>query len=127
MSAEIQHTIAPIPPALLAATFDTLASYPLDQRIEPAQLFAISRRIGGSDIQSKALLIRIRALAIVLRDPRWPIWMRHSQACTRDAYCLFDAAVLHIAAALPLTATLRFEGDAFFNALLTRITASGNG
>ncbi|MEQ1717574.1 MAG: hypothetical protein ABL907_16620 [Hyphomicrobium sp.] len=119
--------ISPVPPALLAATFDTLARLPLEQRLEAAHLIAISRRIGGSDAQSMALLARIRAAAIVLRDPRWPAWMGYFRTCGRDEHCLFDAAILHIVATLPLTAQLRFHSDDFFDAVLARTGASGHG
>lgn len=117
----------PVPPALLAATFDTLARIPLDRRLEPAQLIAISRRIGGSNVQSIALLARIRATAIVLRDPRWTDWMTYFRTCVRDEHCLFDAAILHIVATLPLSSTLRFDADAFFKGVLARTPASGHG
>lgn len=119
--------ISPVPPALLAATFDTLAKFPLEQRLEPNHLIAISRRIGGSDAQSMALLARIRAAAIVLRDPRWPAWIMYFKSCGRDEHCLFDAAILYIVATLPLTAELRFRSDDFFNAVLARTGTSGQG
>ena len=87
MTLDTQLTITPVPPALLAATFDTLARIPLEQRLEPAHLIAISRRIGGSDAQSMALLARIRAAAIVLRDPRWLPWSAYFKTSGRDAHC----------------------------------------
>lgn len=127
MTLDTQLAITPVPLALLAATFDTLARFPLDQRLEPAHLIAISRRIGGSDAQAMALLARLRAAAIVLRDPRWPAWMVYFRTCGRDEHCLFDAAILHIVATLPLTAALRYSSDDFFDAVLARTGASGHG
>ena len=127
MTHDTQLAITPVPPALLAATFDTLARFPLEQRLQPAHLIAISRRIGGSDAQSMALLARIRAAAIVLRDPRWPAWMAYFKTCGRDEHCLFDATILHIVATLPLTSALRFHSDDFFDAVLARTGASGHG
>lgn len=126
MTLDTQLAITPVPPALLAATFDTLARIPLEQRLEPAHLVAISRRIGGSDAQSMALLARIRATAIVLRDPRWLHWAAYFKTCGRDAHCLFDAAILHIVATLPLTGALRFHSDDFFDAVLARTGVSGH-
>ena len=125
MTTDTQLAITPIPPALLAATFDTLARVPLEQRLEPAHLISISRRIGCSDAQSLALLARIRAAAIVLRDPRWLPWSAYFRTCGRDEHCLFDAAILHIVATLPLTPTLHFASDDFFDALLARVPAEG--
>ncbi len=119
--------ISSVPPALLAATFDTLARFPLEQRLEPTHLIAISRRIGGSAAQSMALLTRIRAAAIVLCDPRWPDRMVYFKTCGRDEHCLFDAAILHVIATLPLTAELRFHSDDFLDAVLARTGASGLG
>lgn len=127
MTPDTQLAITPIPPALLAATFDTLARIPLEQRLEPALLISISRRIGCSDAQSMALLARIRAAAIVLRDPRWLPWSAYFRNCGRDEHCLFDAAILHIVATLPLTGALRFHSDDFFDAVLARTSASGQG
>ena len=126
MTPNTQLATTPVPPALLAATFDTLARFPLAQRLEPALLFAISRRIGGSDAQSVALLARIRAAAIMLRDPRWLPWGAYFRTCGRDAHCLFDAAILHIIATLPLTPALRFSSDDFFDAVLVRVKADGH-
>lgn len=127
MTLDTQLAITPVPPALLAATFDTLARIPLEQRLEPAHLIAISRRYGCSDAQSMALLARIRAAAIVLREPRWLPWSAYFRTCGRDAHCLFDAAILHIVATLPLTGALRFQCDDFFDAVLARTSASGHG
>ena len=127
MTPDTQLAITPVPPALLAATFDTLARIPLEQPLEPAHLIAISRRIGCSDAEALALLARIRAAAIVLRDPRWLPWSTYFRNCGRNEHCVFDAAILHIVAALPLTAAHRFHGDEFFDAVLARTGASGHG
>ncbi len=124
---DTQLATAPVPPALLAATFDTLANFPVGQRVEPALLIAISRRIGGSDAQSVALLARIRAAAIVLRDPRWLPWTAYIRTCGRDTYCLFDAAILQIVASLPLPPALRFDADHVFDDVLARALANGHG
>jgi len=126
MTPSTQLAASPIPPALLAATFDTLARFPLAQRLEPPLLIAISRRIGGSDAQSVALLMRIRAAAVVLRDPRWLPWAAYFRTCGRDQHCMFDAAILHIIAALPLTPALRFDADDFFDEVLARALANGH-
>jgi hypothetical protein len=116
----------PVPPALIAATLDTLAMLPNGHRLEPELLITISRRIGGSEAQSVALLVRIRAAAIVFRDPRWLHWSAYFRACSADAHCVFDAAILHIIAALPLTPALRFSADDFFTAVLDRTQAAGH-
>ena len=119
--------ISPVPPALLAATFDTLARIPLEQQLDSDHLIAISRRIGCSDAEALALLARIRAAAIVLRDPRWLPWSAYFRTCGRDEHCLFDAAILHIVATLPLTCCAhRFHSDDFFDAVLARTSPSGH-
>lgn len=127
MTLDTQLAITPVSPALLAATFDTLARIPLKRGLEPAHLIAISRRYGCNDAQSMALLARIRAAAIVLRDPRWLPWSAYFRTCGRDEHCQFDAAILHIVATLPLTPALRFHSDDFFDAVLSRTSASGHG
>ena len=119
--------ITPVPLALLAATFDSLARIPLEQRLDSNHLIAISRRIGCSDTEALALLARIRAAAIVLRDPRWLPWSAYFRTCGRDEHCLFDATILHIVATLPLTSALRFHSGDFFDAVLARTSANCHG
>lgn len=123
MTQDAQIATAPVPPALVAAAFDTLARVPLEHRLEPSMIIAISRRYGADVTQSLALLARIRAAAIVLRDPRWRPWAAYFQSCDRDSHCLFDAVLLHLVASLPLTPTLHFVSDDFFDALLARVPA----
>jgi hypothetical protein len=116
-----------IAPALVAAAFDALAAVPRSQRLEPALLIAATHHIGGDATHYAALLVRIRGTAIVLRDPRWLPWSAYFKTCGCDAHCLFDAALIHIIASLPLTAELRFHSDDFFDAVLARTGASGHG
>ncbi len=123
MSQDAQIATAPVPPALVAAAFDTLARVPLEHRLQPSMIISISRRYGGDNAQSLALLARIRAAAIVLRDPRWRPWAAYFKSCDSDAHCLFDAVLLHLVASSPLTPTLHFASDDFFDALLARVPA----
>lgn len=123
MTQDAQIATAPVPPALVAAAFDTLARVPLEHRLEPSMIIAISRHCGGDNAQSLALLARIRAVAIVLRDPRWRPWAAYFKSCDHDAHCLFDVVLLHLVASLPMTPTLHFVSDMFFDALLARVPA----
>ena len=123
MTQDAQLATVPVPPALVAAAFDTLARVPIEHRLQPSMIIAVSRRHGGNSAQSLALLARIRAAAIVLRDPRWLPWAAYFKRCDGDAHCLFDAVLLHLVATLPLTPTLHFVSDDFFEALLDRAPA----
>ena len=64
-------TTAAIAPALVAAALDCLAFMPDGHRLEPSLLIAVKRTITTVTGEADALLVRIRAAAIILRDPRW--------------------------------------------------------
>ena len=113
-------TIAPLAPALIGAALDCLAQLPDGHRLDPSLLVSVARAIGCSSSETPALLTRIRAVAIVMNDPRWPAWpvaMKTADVEERQAH---GAALLQIIAALPLMQDLRFNADDFFDALLVR-------
>ena len=83
-----------------------------------AVLFFAYRGFTG---EADALLVRIRAAAIILRDPRWQNWATYFKATTPGMHRAFDAVMLDVIATLPLDAALRFSPDAFFDALLSRL------
>jgi hypothetical protein len=110
---------APIPPALVAAALDCLAFLPDGTlRLEPSLLTAITRKITTNTRDADALLVRIRAAAIIFGDPRWQTWSTHFRASTPEMYRAFDAVMLDCVATLPLDASLKFCPDEFFDALL---------
>ena len=117
---------APVPAKLIAAAFDRLAQIPAGSRIEPEPLIAMARSIGCRDTEISALLVRIRAAAIVLADPRWSPWAAYFETCDPQARCVFDAGLPSVIAELPLDSALRFEADRFFRVLLTIAEASGH-
>ena len=112
-------TTAPIPPALIAAALDCLAFMPDGHRLEPSLLIAVTRTITTNTHDADALLIRIRAAAIILRDLRWQNWSKYFKASTPELHRAFDAVMLDCVATLPLDAALRFSPDEFFDALLS--------
>jgi hypothetical protein len=116
-----------ISPALIAAVFDCLAHMPKCERLEPDLLIRIARAIGCSDREMPALVVRVRAAAIVFADPRWDHWLGVLRAGDADARRANDAALLRIIAELPLTAGLRFSPDLFFRALLALAQPCGRG
>ena len=85
---------ASISPALVAAALDCLAYIPDGHQLEPALLIAVTRTITPDMAEADALLIRIRAAAIVLCDPRWPKWSAYFRAQDRARRAAFDHAVL---------------------------------
>jgi hypothetical protein len=109
---------APVSPALVAAALDCLAFLPDGHRLEPSLLMEVTRTITADQSQAAALLVRIRATANILRDPRWPAWAMYYRASTPSQHRAFDAVMLDCVATLPLDAALRFSADAFFEALL---------
>jgi hypothetical protein len=121
------HTAIPtasISPALVAAALDCLAYIPDGHRLEPALLVAVTRTITPDIEEADALLVRIRAAAIVLCDPRWPKWSAYFRAQDALRRAAFDQAVLGVVAALPLDASLKFASADFFDAVLERVDAA---
>ena len=114
-------TIAPLAPALIGAALDCLAQLPDGHRLDPSLLVSVARAIGCSNSETPALLTRIRAAAIVMNDPRWPAWPVAMKTAGVEERHAFDAAMLQIIAALPLTQDLRFSADDFFDALLASV------
>ena len=118
-------TIAPLAPSLIGAALDCLAQLPDGHLLDPSLLTSVARAIGCSNTETPALLTRIRAAAAVMNDPRWPAWPTAMKSASADERRIFDAAMLTIIAALPLTADLTFTAEAFFDALLARALSSG--
>lgn len=116
-----------VSPALVAAVFDCLAQVPMCERLEPDLLIRIARAIGCSDREMPALVIRVRAAALVFADPRWDHWLLVLRAGDADLRRANDAALLRIISGLPLTACLRFSPDLFFRALLAFAEPCGRG
>ena len=112
-------TTAPIPPALVAAALDCLAFMPDGHRLEPSLLIAVTRTITTNTDDANALLVRIRATAIILGDPRWQNWSVYFRASTPEMHRAFDVVMLDCVATLPLDASLKFCPDEFFDALLS--------
>ena len=118
-------SLRPLPPALIGAALDCLAQLPDGHRLDPVLLASVARAIGCNNSETPALLTRIRAAAIVMNDQRWPAWPIAMRSASADERRIFDAAMLTIIAALPLTADLKFSADAFFDVLLARTPPHG--
>jgi hypothetical protein len=123
----IHHATIPtasISPALVAAALDCLAFIPDGHRLEPSLLIAVTRTVAPNVGEADALLVRIRAAAIVFCDPRWPKWSAYFKAQDRATRAAFDHAVLAVVAELPLNAALQFAPTDFLNAVLERVDAA---
>ena len=99
-------TIAPLAPALIGAALDCLAQLPDGHRLDPSLLVSVARAIGCSNSETPALLTRIRATAKVMNDQRWPAWPVAMKTAGVEERQAFDAAMLQIIAALPLSKRL---------------------
>ena len=118
MRTDTTSSMRPIPPALIGAALDCLAQLPDGHRPDPTLRVSIAHAIGCNEAETPALLTRIRAAAVVMNDPRWPVWPVHLRTSTAEERQAFDAAMLRIIAELPLSPDLKFHADAFFDALL---------
>ena len=118
-------SLQPLPPALIGAALDCLAQLPDGHRLDPILLVSVARAIGCSNSETPALLTRIRAAAIVMNHPRWPVWPIAMKSASVDERRIFDAAMLTIIAAMPIAADLTFSADAFFDALLASVLPCG--
>jgi hypothetical protein len=117
----------PIQPAQVAGLLDCLKRVPVGMRLDSEVLFGLARGIGCSDHETPALVVRIRATAMVFNDPRWLPWSAYFRACPNETHKTFDAVVLKIVAELPLTSALTFNANLFFQALLLLATPDGHG
>lgn len=122
---QIPSTTAPVNPDLVACAFDCLALFHPAQRLRPPLLIAVVCTVGGTEQDARALLVRIRAAAVLLRDPRWLPWSAYFKSCSPDAHTAFDAIVLELVALLPVDPSLLFSADDFFKSLLARVKVSG--
>lgn len=127
MTPSTRPPTAPVSPTLIGAVFDCLAHVPMCERLEPDMLIRIARAIGCSERERPALVIRVRAAAIVFADPRWDHWLGVLRAGDADMRRANDAALLRIIAELPLAACRRFPPDLFFRALLALAQPCGRG
>ena len=112
---------ASISPALVAAALDCLAFIPDGHRLELSVLIAVTRTMAPNVGEADALLVRIRAAAIVFCDPRWSKWSTYFKAQDRATRAAFDHAVLAVVAELPLNASLKFPATEFLDAVLERV------
>ena len=119
------HVTAPISPALVACALNHLALAPAHLSRDPDAMLDLTRRIGCTEHEALALLVRIRAAGIALADPRWPRWSEYFRSNPPETFRVFDAVVLDIIATLPLNASLRFSADEFFDALLASVPVTG--
>ena len=92
---------------------------PHGHRLEPSLVIAVTRAITTNTEDANALLVRIRATAIILGDPRWQNWSAYFRASTPEMHRAFDVVMLDCVATLPLDASLKFCPDEFFDALLS--------
>ena len=118
-------SLRPLPPALIGAALDCLAQLPDGHRLDPVLLVSVARAIGCSNSETPALLTRIRAAAIIMNHPRWPVWPLIMKSASVEQRQIFDVAILTIIAELPLTADLTFSAGAFFDVLLARTLPHG--
>jgi hypothetical protein len=111
----------PISTALVAAALDCLALTP-DSQLNPLLLIAVTRTLASNTSEADALLIRIRAAAIMLDDPRWHMWASCFRASQLDMQCIFEVVLLDCVATLPFDAWLQYSPDEFFDTLFSGTT-----
>lgn len=122
-SANTPVTIAPISAELIAAAFQCLSLIPKPDRLDPAVLIAIARVIARNEGEAMAVFTRIRALGMVMRDPRWQPWEAYFKNCDAGECRCFAFHIRRLAGILPVTRDLRFSADAFFEELVTGVAA----
>ena len=117
-SANTPISTAPISAELIAAAFQCLSLIPKQDRLDPAVMIAIARIVTRSEGEAMAVFARIRALGMVMRDPRWQPWESYFKHCDAGERRCFAFHIRRLAAILPVTRDLRFSADAFFEELL---------
>jgi hypothetical protein len=116
----ITHTVSPnlIAATILALPVDAIRRNQLDTIVTTA-----CKRAATQD-EAVALLIRIRAAAILFRDLQWLAFMTGIRVKASNELTLVDGIILELIATRPLDASLHFVTDDFCNAMRTRVDAA---
>lgn len=107
-----------IAPAVISAALDCLGVLADIDPIEPRHMHRIALALGCREPEATAVTLRLLATAAVLNDDRWLPWSRFHRNQTADGRRIFDAALMHTVASLPLDRRGRFDAGVFFDQLL---------
>lgn len=107
-----------IAPAVISAALDCLGVLADLDPIEPPHMHRIALALGCREPEATAITLRLLATAAVLNDDRWLPWSRFHKTQTPAGRCIFDTALMHAVATLPLDDRGRFDADVFFDELL---------
>ena len=107
-----------IAPAVISAALDCLGVLADFNPIEPRHMHRIALALGCREPEATAVTLRLLATAAVLNDDRWLPWSRFHRIQTADGRRIFDTALMHAVASLPLDRRGRFDADVFFDELL---------
>ncbi len=107
-----------IAPAVISAALDCLGVLTDIDPIEPRHMHRIALALGCREPEATAVTLRLLATAAVLNDDRWLPWSRFHRNQTVDGRRIFDTALMHAVASLPLDHRGRFDADVFFDELL---------
>ncbi len=107
-----------IAPAVISAALDCLGVLADIDPIEPPHMHRIALALGCREPEATAVTLCLLATAAVLNDERWLPWARYHRNQTADGRRIFDTALMHAVATLPLDDRGRFDADVFFGELL---------
>lgn len=107
-----------IAPAVISAAIDCLRLLADLDPIEPPHMHRIALALGCREPEATAVTLRLLATAVVLNDDRWLPWSRFHRNQTPTGRRIFDTALMHAIANLPLDDRGRFDADVFFGELL---------
>lgn len=112
--------LAPLSAALIASTLDCLPLLPADQQRDPRIFAKIALALGAEAHEAAGVHLRLRATEVLFADPRWLPWKVYFRSADYAARSAFDAIVISLIAAMPMTRAANFAADDFFTALIAR-------
>jgi hypothetical protein len=112
-----------VSPNLIAATIQAL---PVDAigRNQLDTIVNTACKRAGTQNEAVALLIRIRAAAILFREPQWLAFMSSIRVTASNRMTMMNGIILDLIATQPLDASFHFVTDDLCHAMRTRMDAA---
>jgi hypothetical protein len=112
-----------VSPDLIAATVAAIPPVAIEQSNQLHTIIATACSTASSQDEALALLIRMRAAAILFRDKQWLDCISRIRTNASCQLAMKDGIILELIATQPLDASLHFDTDDFCNAMRDRIDA----
>jgi hypothetical protein len=112
-----------ISPELIAATVAAIPPLAIEQSNQLHTIIAMACSTATSQGEALALLIRLRAAAILFRDELWLDCISRIRTKASYQLTMMDRIIIELIVTQPLDPSLHFVTDDFCNAMRDRIDA----